>query len=181
MTCDDCSLQLSCDPRLLPLIQTLFEIVLFRKGPEHIPRSGVLLVVTIALWLVAGLGQIVLIDRGSEAGIVIDIFSALLAVICYTALLIAFGKGERLTQMITAALGCSALLLTVFTFSFLFARLIGSPTLVAVFFWIYLPWAIAVRGHIIARAIDRHWYLGLVFAVLIFVLQYVAVNFLRAP
>ena len=166
---------------MLPLIQTLFQIVLFRKGPEHIPRSGVLLAMTIVLWLVTGLAQIVLTDRGSEAGIVIDIFSALLAVICYLAILIAFGKSERLTQMITAALGCSALLLTAFTFCFLLARLMGSQTMVAVFFWIYLPWAIAVRGHIIARAIDRHWYLGLVFAVLIFVLQYVAVNFLRAP
>lgn len=135
---------------------------------------------TIVLWLVAGLAQIVLIDRGGEAGIVIDVFSALLAVTCYAAILVAFGKGERLTQMVTAALGCSALLLSVFTFCFLLSRLIGSQTLVQVFFWLYLPWAIAVRGHIIARSIDRHWYLGLVFAVSIFVLQYIAVNFLRA-
>jgi hypothetical protein len=53
--------------------------------------------------------------------------------------------------------------------------LAGSSTMMALFFWIYLPWALAVRGHIIARAIDRHWYLGITFALLIFVLQYVFV------
>ena len=93
----------------------------------------------VVLWLVAGLAQIVLIDRGDEAAIVIDIFSALLAVTCYAAILVGFGKGERLTQMVTAALGCSALLLSAFTFCFLLSQLIGSQTLVALFFWVYLP------------------------------------------
>lgn len=134
----------------------------------------------ITLWLVVGLAQIVLIDRGSEAAIVLDIFSAFLAVICYTALLAAFGKSERLMQMLTAALGCSALINCAFTIGILVARLAGSSALIAIFFWIYLPWAIAVRGHIIARSIDRHWYLGLVFAVLILVLQYGAVMYLQA-
>jgi len=32
---------------------------------------------------------------------------------------------------------------------------------------------VPVEGHIIARAIDRHWYVGIVIAVGVFIFQYV--------
>ena len=34
-----------------------------------------------------------------------------------------------------------------------------------------LLWSIPVEGHIIARAIDRHWYVGIVAAMAVFVFQ----------
>ena len=34
-----------------------------------------------------------------------------------------------------------------------------------------LLWSIPVEGHIIARAIDRHWYVGVVAAMAVFIFQ----------
>ena len=34
-----------------------------------------------------------------------------------------------------------------------------------------LLWSIPVEGHIIARAIDRHWYIGILVAIGVFFLQ----------
>jgi len=160
---------------LLPLIQTLFDIVRLRKGPEHIPRSSMLLLMAIALWIFAVLSQTLVIDRRGEADFGYEVLSALIAVICYSVILMTFGKSDRLVQTVTAAFGCSSLLIVALTIGSAVSTLAGSSTLMALFFWTYLPWALAVRGHIIARAIDRHWYLGITFAVLIFVLQYIFV------
>jgi len=37
-----------------------------------------------------------------------------------------------------------------------------------------------VEGHIIARAIECHWYIGIVIAIAVFVLQYVIYNAVSA-
>ena len=44
----------------------------------------------------------------------------------------------------------------------------GLMTLVA---WSILLWSVSVKGHIIASAINRHWYIGMTIAVTVFVLQ----------
>jgi hypothetical protein len=46
-------------------------------------------------------------------------------------------------------------------------------TLVA---WLILLWSVSIKGHIIASAIDRHWYIGLSIAVAVFVLQSIFVE-----
>ena len=38
---------------MLPLIRTLFDIALLRKGPESVPRSGILLLMSLVLWALA--------------------------------------------------------------------------------------------------------------------------------
>ena len=48
---------------MLPLIRTLFEIVLLRKGPEDLPRYWFLLVLIVALWLISALSVLALIER----------------------------------------------------------------------------------------------------------------------
>jgi hypothetical protein len=35
-----------------------------------------------------------------------------------------------------------------------------------------LAWSVRVKGHIIARTIDCEWYLGILIAISVFVLQY---------
>jgi hypothetical protein len=39
-----------------------------------------------------------------------------------------------------------------------------------------LLWSVPVEGHIIARAISRHWYIGVLIAIAVFVLQYILYN-----
>lgn len=158
---------------MLPLIQTLFEIALLRKGPQHIPRSGILLAMTACLWLLAVLCQVALIQDIDERDFVLEVFSVLVALTCYAAIVLAFGHGTRLTQTITALLGCGALLVFTFTIAYVFLQAIGSPVLMLLVVWGIVLWSVSVKGHIIASAISRHWYAGLAIAVAVFVLQHV--------
>jgi hypothetical protein len=45
-------------------------------------------------------------------------------------------------------------------------------SLASVLVWLILIWSVPVKGHIIARAIGRHWYVGIAISVTIFILQY---------
>jgi hypothetical protein len=159
---------------LLLFIKTLFDIALLRKGPQHIPRSGILLLLAALLWIVAVLAALVLIDRFDERDVVLEFFSVLIAVVCYSAIVIGARQGPRLTQTITAILGCGALLTVTLVAGYaLLQPFIGAALMTLVAFLILL-WSLSIKGHIIASAINRHWYLGLAFAVAIFVLQSLA-------
>ncbi|MGI9220361.1 MAG: hypothetical protein ACR2QS_04925 [Woeseiaceae bacterium] len=158
---------------MLALVQTLFDIALLRKGPEHIPRSSMLLVVVIVFWVFAVLCQVVLIPRIDESDFIYEVFSALVGVTCYSAVIIGFGHGPRLTQTITALLGCGALLAIIFALVFVILQAIGSQLMALLAVWGIVLWSVSIKGHIISRAIDRHWYLGLAIAVSVFILQHV--------
>ena len=166
---------------LLPFIQTLFDIALLRKGPQHIPRSNILLAFAILLWLLAVLCQVALIQTIDERDFVLELFSALVGVICYSAIIIALGKATRLTQAITAILGCGALLAFTFAIAYVLLQALGSPVLTLLVVWAIVLWSVSVKGHIIASAIDRHWYAGLAIAVAVFILQHVVHAYISAP
>jgi len=169
-----------CVVPLLPFLKTLFDITLLRKGPEHVPKSIVLLLLAIGIWLFAVLTQLVLIDRFNESDFVLEIFSALLAVICYSIVVVGFGKAPRLMQTITAILGCGAILAIFFVVVFVFLQPFVGSVVMALAVWAIVLWSMSIKGHIIASVIERHWYLGLAIAVSIFILQHIVHAFLTA-
>ncbi len=163
-----------CIANVLPLIRTLFDIVLLRKGPEDIPRSIVLLLMTLGLWLLAELTSVVLIERVDDSDFLYEAFSLLLAVIYYAAIVVVAGYGQRVLQTITTVIGCGALLALSFTAVFVFfGQFVGAAGLELIVY-LYLMWSVSVEGHIIARAIDRHWYIGILIALAAFALQFFA-------
>ena len=169
-----------CVAPLLPFLRTLFDIALLRKGPEHIPRSGVLLLMAIVLWLFAILSQLAIIEQFTESDFALEIFSAFIAVTCYSMVVIGFGQGSRLTQTITAILGCGAILGLTFSITYVLAQAMGSQLVMVLMVWFIVLWSISIKGHIIASAINRHWYLGMAIAVSVFVLQHVVHAYLTA-
>jgi hypothetical protein len=156
---------------LLPFLQTLFDIALLRKGPEHIPRSVVILLMAITLWLFSALAALALIDRFDEGDFFLEIFSALIAVACYSAIVVLARQGPRLTQTISAIIGCGALLTLVFVAAYALLRPFIGAGLMTLVAWSILLWSVSVKGHIIASAINRHWYIGMTIAVTVFVIQ----------
>ena len=160
-----------CVAPLLPFLKTLFDIALLRKGPEHIPRSVVMLLMAIVLWFFAALTALALIDRFDESDFVLEVFSVLIAVACYSAIVIGSRQSPRLTQTITAILGCGALLTIVFVAAYALLQPFIGAGLMTIVAWMILLWSVSIKGHIIASAIDRHWYIGLAIAVAIFILQ----------
>jgi len=160
-----------CVVPLLPFLQTLFDIALLRKGPEHIPRSVVMLLMAIVLWFFAALAALALIDRYNESDFLLEIFSALIAVACYSAIVMGARQPSRLIQTITAILGCGALLTVLFVAAYALLQPFIGAGLMTLVAWLILLWSVSIKGHIIASAINRHWYLGLAIAVAVFVLQ----------
>lgn len=158
---------------LLPLVKTLFDITLLRKGPDSIPASVILLLLVLALWLFSSLAILSLIEEYDERDFIIGLYTALAGVLAYTAILVVAGHASRAMQTITAILGCGALISLAFVAEFvLFTPFLG-PAITGIVAQLILLWSVPVEGHIIARALDRHWYLGIVIAIGVFVLQYV--------
>jgi hypothetical protein len=162
-----------CSVNVLPLIRTLFDIVLLRKGPEDIPRSWFLFVLILALWLLSALAALALIEQFDESDFFLGFFSGTIGILCYAGIVVVSGKSSRLLQTVSAVVGCGALISLAFVAEYvLLLPFLGeAPT--GLFANLLLLWSVPVEGHIIGRAIDRHWYIGILMAVAVFVLQYV--------
>lgn len=156
---------------MLALIETLFDIIRLRKGPDAIPHSAVLLVVIIALWLFAGLVMTLLTAELDEKDFVIGTITGVAGLSCYAAIVVLSGKRARLLQTIMALLGCGALLSLMFVAGNVFLSPFLSENISNFIVTLILLWTVPVEGHIISRAIDRHWYVGVIVAMAVFIFQ----------
>lgn len=164
---------------MLVLLKTLFDIIRLRKGPDAIPYSWIVCGVTLLLWLIVGL----LIARSTEGmndqDFLYGTLTGVAGLACYAVVVVASGHTPRLLQTVTAILGCGA----VISFLFLVTNVVlgqllsnATTSLVAT---LILLWSIPVEGHIMARAIDKHWYVGIVLAIAVFIFQVYLYAFLN--
>lgn len=161
---------------MLPLIRTLFDIAIMRKGPEAIPGSWLLLGMSLALWLFSSLSGLALIARFDETDFFQGLLSGMAGIVCYAVVVVMSGYSARLLQTVTALIGCGALIFLTFVAEFvLFTPFVGER-LTGLIANLILLWSVPVEGHIIARAIDRHWYIGFLIAIAVFALQYIFYN-----
>lgn len=156
---------------MLALFQTLFDIIRLRKGPDAIPYSWLLCLLALTLWMLAGLAITLMTGEMSDRDFLVGTFTGVVALACYAAILVASGQTPRLLQTVTAILGCWAIISFLFVagtvvFSFFLSE--NATNLVVT---LILLWSIPVEGHIIARAIAAHWYVGIVVAMAVFILQ----------
>lgn len=147
------------------------DITLLSKGPEAIPRSGILLCMSIALWLFALLATMSLLTNFGTQDVWTSIGNAILGVFCYTVLLAGMGYLHRAVQTMAALIGVGGLInLFVLAELTLLSPLFG-PAVTGLIAQVTIMWSIPVKGHIIARAINWPWYAGIVVALIIFLLQ----------
>lgn len=165
---------------MLPLIRRLFDIVLLRKGPEDLPRSWFLFALILALWLFSGLASLALIKQIDESDFLLGLFSGAVGVICYASLVVVSGHAERLLQTISAIIGCGALISFAFIAEYVLLLPFLGEVITGLIANLILLWSIPVEGHIIARAIDRHWYIGILIAILVFSLQFIIYSMITA-
>ena len=161
---------------LQSLIKTLFDITLLRKGPEDIPGSWILFILIVILWLFSGLVGVALINTFDEKEFMLGLFNGIVGILCYSSVVVLSGHSKRLLQTISAIVGCGALIsLAVVAEYVLFMPFLGEfPTSLVATLMVF--WSVPVKGHIIARSIERHWYVGIVIAVAIFSLQFAVVG-----
>lgn len=153
------------------LLKTLFDITLLRRGPDAIPHSWIVLDLCVGLWLLALFATTVMIDNFSMRDSGIAIGSAAVGIFCYGVVLAVRGHAARSLQTVSALIGTGALI----SFAMLAVLVLITPfigrNIANLIAFLLLVWSVPVKGHIIARAINWHWYAGIAVALAIFMLQ----------
>jgi len=158
---------------LLALIQTLIDITLLRKGPEDIPHSWLLLYLCIGLWLSGLLAITILVDSATANAAWISLASWVLGMIIYVSILSFSRHMERAVQTLTALAGSGAIITFAMIAILVLLAPLGGGKLANLGAVLVLFWSVPVKGHIIALAIERHWYVGIAIAMSIFIMQFV--------
>ena len=156
---------------MLALFETLFNIIRLRKGPDALPYSWLLCLMVLTLWLISGLAMTVMTEELGKQDFLLGTFTGVVGLACYASIVVLTGHVPRLLQTVTAVLGCGAALSFLFIACNVFLAPFLSANLARLIATLVLLWSIPVEGHIIARSIDRHWYLGIVMAMTVFVFQ----------
>jgi len=156
---------------LFALVHTLFDIIRLQKGPDAIPHSGLLFAMAVALWLFASVAVIATSAEPDLRDFFFGVVTAAAGLLCYVAIVLFAGRAPRLLQTVTAIIGCGALLSVLYVAVDVFLAPFLGENLTGLVAMLILFWSVPVEGHIIARAIDRHWYVGIVAAMAVFVLQ----------
>ena len=164
---------------MLALFKTLLDIVSLRKGPDAIPYSWALCLVTLTLWMLSGATITATSEQMTDQDFLVGTFTGVAGLAAYASVIVAMGKTPRLLQTVTAILGCGALLSFLFVAGTAVLSLFLSEDATNLIVTLVLLWSIPVEGHIISRAIDRHWYIGIVIAMAVFILQLYLYAFLN--
>jgi hypothetical protein len=95
---------------VLHFLKAFLDIVLWRRGPQDLPASRLLLWATAVAYVAVSSVQLALLDERAAALIVLVLLEPALLVAGVFLLLKLFGKTERFQQVATAVLGTGALL-----------------------------------------------------------------------
>jgi hypothetical protein len=145
---------------------------MIRKGPDSIPHSWLLLCTAVLLWLFPLLVASVLVPTFEGEVVVVTVTSWIFSLACYALVFVMARFGHRLAQAMTAIVGCGALIFLGQVAGLIFLTPFLGVALAQLFIYLLLAWSVRVKGHIIARTIDCNWYLGVLIAISVFVLQY---------
>ncbi len=163
-----------------PLLQAYADILLRRRGPEILPASSFLLQLAFVSYCAVNL--LALFIEGSlrqqfASATIAVFFDALLLCIWFGVLLAAAGYPGRLRQVLSAALGCGALIgiymLPVIALMQLLPR---AQSFAVLAYFALLFWYALALGHIVARAMEIHPLAGLAFGVFYIIASFLIVG-----
>jgi len=137
-----------------------------------VPNSLFVLFFAIGLLFFATFCSTVLIKSSASDSILLSLLTSMLGYVIYAVVLAVSGFSRRFVQTIAAIMACGSIITVLMVFAFvMFTPFLGA-NFASIIATLILFWSVPVKGHIIARAIERHWYLGIVISMTIFVLQY---------
>ncbi|MGI9205197.1 MAG: hypothetical protein ACR2Q3_14365 [Woeseiaceae bacterium] len=170
-----------CDRTLQHLLKTFLDITLLKAGPEDLPQSTFVLVYAIGLLVLAFAVSAALAPDSGTGDLAISFLVAVLSYFVYWLVLIATGFANRLVPTIAAIMACGSILTVLQSVVFVVMGMFVNASTTATVAWLILIWAIPVKGNIIARAIEQHWYIGIAIAMSIFVMQNIVYVSLVSP
>jgi hypothetical protein len=156
---------------MLALLETLFDIIRLRKGPDAIPYSWVLCLFILMLWVVAGFVMTLTTPEMDDRDFLVAMLTSVVGLACYASIIVMSGKTPRLLQTVTAIFGCGALLSLLSVAVDVLLSALARDATANIVVTLVLLWSVPVEGHIIARAIDRYWYVGILIAMAVFIFQ----------
>jgi hypothetical protein len=140
------------------LVRVLVEIALLRKGPQHLPTSVLLLVITAAVYcaLTVAFGR--LIQDAEEPFAFRTVVELALGLGWLWAMLALFGRSARFLQTATAMIGTSALLTPLVLGLLAVTSQVGKdqPVIVPLIFSLFavLVWYVFITAHILKAALE---------------------------
>jgi hypothetical protein len=91
-------------------LRIFLDIVLWRRGPQDLPASGLLVAITLAAYVMVGAVQLALLDESAATWLVFLVADPALLTASVWLLLRLYGHTERFQQTASAVLGTGALL-----------------------------------------------------------------------
>lgn len=152
-----------------------------RKGPEHVPESMLVLYVALSLFAVAMLISEALVESTGSGVALVSVFVSMAGYGLYWIVLLATGYTHRFVPTVSCIMACGSILTIMMVMIFVILRPIAGEQVAALVAWLVLIWSVPVKGHIIARAIDQHWYTGIAIALTIYIAQRFAYDALTTP
>ena len=145
---------------------------MLRQGPEQVPASWLVFLLAVALMQLTSFVGATLIDYGDNYSHLLAFISNLLGMSIYAAILFLAGFANRFLQTISAIVACGAILGLLFVSSYVMLTPFLGKDIAVVLATLFIFWSVPVEGHIIARAIEQNWYLGIAIAMVVFIVQY---------
>ena len=99
-------------------LKVFLDIVLWRRGPQDLPSSGLLVLMTLVAYVIVSGVQVALMHESGAALLLFLIVDPLLLVGTVWLVLTVFGRKERFLQTTAAVVGTSALLSAVLSIPF---------------------------------------------------------------
>lgn len=151
------------------LIMLFFRIAVFKRGPQDVPASPLVLKVILPVYVLVNF--LILMLNGTASTAVLQIGADFAMMLCFTWPMLYFaGKRARFPQTLSAMVGTDAVISFVAIPAI--ASLNSQPSELAYFIMLaMMVWHWLVSGHILRNALDRSWFFGLGLALLYIMLS----------
>lgn len=142
----------------MALIKLFVDIVLFRKGPQDVPASQLLLGLCLLAYLLIGELMLLMEDTLLRATLQVLLDAAMLAGFVTVTLKIA-GYGARVLQTLSALLGVDVLI-SILAFPVMISLSSGVERGGGYLLIMLMIWHLAVTAHIFRHALSRSLWIG---------------------
>jgi hypothetical protein len=172
-------------PEVLQFLRIFLDIVLWRRGPQDLPASQLLVWLTLAAYVTVSVVQLALLDEPVKTWFFFLVVDPVLLMAWVWLVLKLFGHPERYVQTVSAVLGTGALLGLVIYLPLQFvvppaAEGQGAPLAQVIGFALVAMFAL-VTGRIIKLATDSSLFTGIGVALTYFLVINFLLAAVRAP
>lgn len=121
--------------------------------------------------LISALAMLSILEQRGGGNFAYSFFAYALGIVFYGSIILLAGFPQRIVQAVSAIIGCGSVITLFYVVETqMLGPLIGEQ-LSAAIGELFVFWSVPVEGHIMARAINQHWFVGIAIAMLAFIMQ----------